>query len=328
MVAAATTMIPAGLVCLLATSLAPVRANDSAAAIAAGGLELVKNDQVRMVSELLRIAPRLVEVDYVFENTSSTDVATEIAFPLPDLDQEDAYNHPLNIPLKQSANFVGFQVWIDGREIKPDMEVRAFGKSGEMTDDLKRLGVDLVNPAFGNPRVVDALLRLNAISDKDNTVPLWTTRVSFHWSQTFPAGKRVAVRHRYRPVYGSFYNPNNDPRTRITKHDQKLGGQWCFDQGFNAAELRLLDRKYEAAVQDKSRNSGNVDYDNVQYVLKTGANWQGPIGHFELQIDKGGSDLISTCPIPGLQLQRAPYGFNAVANDYTPASNLDILFVK
>ena len=63
-------------------------------------------------------------------------------------------------------------------------------------------------------------------------------------------------------------------------------------------------------------------------MLKTGANWQGAIGRFELQIDKGGADLISTCPIPGLTLQRAPYGFNAVATDYLPVSNLDILFAS
>jgi hypothetical protein len=66
----------------------------------------------------------------------------------------------------------------------------------------------------------------------------------------------------------------------------------------------------------------------VQYVLKTGANWHGPIGRFELQIDKAAADLVSTCPIPGLRLQRAPYGFNAVASDYTPSSNLDIIFVS
>jgi hypothetical protein len=296
--------------------------------MAAGGLELVKNDQVRMVSEKLRIAPRMVEVDYVFENTSNTDVTTEIAFPLPALDQADADHHPLNIPFQRSENFVGFQLWIDGREIKPAIEVRAFGPTGEMTDDLKRLGVDLVNPAIG-PRLIDALRYLNAIDGDDGDVfAVWTTRVSFHWSQTFPAGKRVMVRHRYRPVYGNYYIPNDDPRTRITKSDQKLGGQWCFDQGFNAAELRLLDRQYEAAVKDKSGSSGAINYENVQYVLKTGANWQGPIGDFEVQIDKGGADLVSICPIPGLQLQRTPYGFNAVASNYMPVSNLDILFVS
>ena len=107
-------------------------------------------------------------------------------------------------------------------------------------------------------------------------------------------------------------------------------GQWCFDESFNAAELRLIDRQYEAAAKDPRRNSSDftVWYENVQYVLKAGANWRGPIGRFELQIDKGGADLVSTCPIPGLQLKRTTYGFNAVAANYTPSSDLDILFVS
>jgi hypothetical protein len=329
-VATVVAMISAGSISLLTISVAPLRANDTAAALAAGGLEFAKNDQVRMVSELLRIAPRLVEVDYVFENTSSADVTTEIAFPLPDLNQGDVNNVPLNIPFVRGANFVGFQAWIDGREIKPDIEVRAFVESHEITDDLKRLGVDPVNPLLKDPRIIDALRHLNAIyQDNYSTFALWTTKVSFHWSQTFPTGKRVVVRHRYRPVYGASYVVTDGSSPRITMSDQKLGGQWCFDQSYNAAELRLLDRRYEAAAKDKSRISGTmVTYENVQYVLKTGANWQGPIGRFELQIDKGGADLVSTCPIPGLPLQRAPYGFNAVASDYTPISNLDILFVS
>jgi hypothetical protein len=89
----------------------------------------------------------------------------------------------------------------------------------------------------------------------------------------------------------------------------------------------LFDRQYAALARDRSAES-EIFYDNVQYVLKTGANWRGPIGRFELQIDKGGADLVSTCPIPGLSLQRAPYGFNAVVKDYTPSSDLDILFVS
>jgi hypothetical protein len=70
----------------------------------------------------------------------------------------------------------------------------------------------------------------------------------------------------------------------------------------------LFDRQYEAAAKQKGYvgSDFNVNYESVQYVLKTGANWQAPIGRFELQIDKGRADLISTCPIPGPHLQRAP----------------------
>jgi hypothetical protein len=315
----------------LIVALAPARANDSAAAMAAGGLELVKNDQVRMVSELLRIAPRLVEVDYVFENTGTTDVTTLVAFPLPELPAR--YESPINLAYPQAGNFVGFQVWVDGREIKPDVEVRAFDKDREVTGELKRLGTDPIQPILSDKAVIGKLRDLKLVEgEDDDPFALWTDNVSFHWSQIFPAGKQVTVRHRYRPVYGAFYTPvdPNDQRARTKKEDQKLGGQWCFDRGFNDAEMRLLDRQYKAAARNKDRNSSEfyVNYENVQYVLKTATNWRGAIGRFELQIDKSGADLVSICPIPGLTLQRAPYGFNAVATDYMPVSNLDILFVS
>jgi hypothetical protein len=307
--------IALGLACLMLvlSSTAP-RANDSSAAMAVGGLELVNNGQVRMVSEVLRIAPRLVEVDYVFENTGRTDVTTVVAFPLPDLNQRETWSRPFNIPFPQDKNFVGFRVWIDGAEIKPDVEVRAFAAGGEVTAEIKKLGVDLLNPNVDSPAAEP--LRRHGLVDGDqyNTWADWTTKISFHWSQTFPAGKRVTVRHIFRPIYGSSYvvlQPSF-PSMRIRKDDQRLGGQWCFDQSFNDAELRLFDRQYEVAIKDKQDRQ--VRNENVQYVLKTGANWAGPIGHFELQIDKGGSELVSTCPIPGLRLQRAPYGFNAVAD--------------
>jgi len=315
-------------------SLTGAKANDSSAAMAAGGLELTRNDQVRMVSEVLRIAPRLVEVNYVFENTGRTDVTTLVAFPLPELSQTVWYYSPLNIPFEKDHNFVGFQVWVDGREIRPDIEMRAFAEDREITGELKRIGVDLLYPNLQRPDVVEALRRLNLLVDdgadgKSSTsepVAAWSVRVSFHWSQAFPAGRQIAVRHRYRPVYGNVYWPAE----RKKKGDQQLGGQWCFDQSYNVVELKLFDRQYEAAVAQPNRDTSDyrVWYDNVQYVLKTGANWRGPIGRFELQIDKGGAELVSTCPVPGLHLQRAPYGFSAVANDYTPTSDLDILFVS
>ncbi|WP_409977697.1 MULTISPECIES: DUF4424 family protein [unclassified Bradyrhizobium] len=87
------------------------------------------------------------------------------------MNQADAYYYrPFNIPFRQDANFIGFQVWIDGREIKPDEEVRAFAEGGEITGELRRLGIDLIAPVYSNSdrRVVDALRRLNAISDAND----------------------------------------------------------------------------------------------------------------------------------------------------------------
>jgi hypothetical protein len=67
------------------------------------------------------------------------------------MDQTVASNSPVNIGFEQNINFVGFQVWFNGIEIKPDVEVRAFVKGGDITAELKRLGVDLVNPGLDLP---------------------------------------------------------------------------------------------------------------------------------------------------------------------------------
>jgi Domain of unknown function (DUF4424) len=310
--------------------MSPACANDSAAAMAAGGLELVKNDQVRMVSEVLRIAPRLVEVNYVFENAGNADVTTEVAFPLPDLDQMVNNNSPLSIAFDGQANFVGFQVWIDGREVHPEMEVRAFTQDGrDVTAGLKRIGVDPVKPISDESRSGVALRDLGVAEvDGRHILPTWTTRVSFHWSQTFPAGKQVTVRHRYRPVYGAFFMSSGSGDNQGLAELGDKGQAWCPDAGFAAAERRLLTKQLEAARAVNPPVQKLTFYDNVQYVLKTGANWRGPIGRFELQVDKGGAELVSTCPIPGLSLQRTPYGFSAMAADYSPTSDLDILFVS
>jgi Domain of unknown function (DUF4424) len=62
-------------------------------------------------------------------------------------------------------------------------------------------------------------------------------------------------------------------------------------------------------------------------VLTTGANWAGPISDFTLKVEKEGAAFLSTCPIEGLTLKRQSSAFVAHANDFTPKTDLNILFV-
>ena len=61
-------------------------------------------------------------------------------------------------------------------------------------------------------------------------------------------------------------------------------------------------------------------------MLKTGANWAGPIKSFKLSVDDGARDrLVSFCP---RQLrQAAPNSPDWVATDFKPDADLKILFV-
>ena len=55
-------------------------------------------------------------------------------------------------------------------------------------------------------------------------------------------------------------------------------------------------RKLDRIAGDGQANSAMVQERRVSYVLKTGANWAGPIKQFRLSIDPGGKDrLVSFC---------------------------------
>lgn len=325
----------------------PAVANDTAAAFAAGGLVFQRSDAVRMVSEVLRISPERIDVDYVFENTSQADVTTVVAFPLPTLDMADLFYSPNLLPsaiggsplgahqsrTQASPNFLNFRVLVDGAEITPDVEVRSFLRDGrEITASLRELEVD---PIIGewkdrpHPRkrhkqtadnttapksmaTTEALIDLGAAERHDDfAFGLWSTKVTFHWPQTFPAGKRIRVQHTYQPAPGgSLVSPSQ-------------ADEWCADQGFLHA-FKKLPRYYEAQGFDSSYLDGRW----VKYILTTGANWSGPIGHFTLEIDKADADLVSTCPIPGLKLVKKGNSFTATATDYLPTSDLNILFAR
>jgi hypothetical protein len=63
------------------------------------------------------------------------------------------------------------------------------------------------------------------------------------------------------------------------------------------------------------------------YILSTGANWAGPIGHFRLEIRQGAADLATTCPIPGLTLAHRDRSLAAEAEEFTPKSDIHVLYV-
>jgi hypothetical protein len=64
----------------------------------------------------------------------------------------------------------------------------------------------------------------------------------------------------------------------------------------------------------------------INYVLKTGANWAGPIRSFKLTIDPGASDrLVSFCP--GHLQPTLKNSLEYTAKDFTPNSDLKILII-
>jgi hypothetical protein len=303
-------------------------ANDTKAAFAAGGLRFVSTDELRMEEERLVLSPSEVAVFYRFRNLTSRDVTITVAFPLPDIDAAEMSETPHSF--HGSANdgdIFNFRVSADGQPVVAQFEARAYAKGGaEVTELLGRFGVPLVDKGAEersdvwaairklDAAAIDALEKAGVLMPEDELHhPNWIVKAAYHWEQTFPASGMTAIEHRYEPVLGGSEVAVEDfQRPRFTKG-------WCPDQTL-ASALKKLPRYEEGGT--------HVAASWLEYVLKTGANWAGPISRLRLEIQKGDADFISLCPIPGLSLRKEGRSFVAEAQDFTPQADLKVMFIS
>lgn len=108
-----------GFACLLAPLAAT--ANDSVAALGAGGIVLGKSDSIVMEKEDLFISEKKIRVNYVFRNTGKQDIATRVAFPVPAFPIEPEMDIGLDV---NSNNPMGFSVKVNGKRKDFDTEIK------------------------------------------------------------------------------------------------------------------------------------------------------------------------------------------------------------
>jgi hypothetical protein len=322
----------AALIPLLLAALAaiPSRANDTAAVLGAGGLEMTTSEDIAMASEDLYLSRSEVRVRYAFRNESDRDITTTVAFPLPDIDQND-YSEIVFLPAQDRENFVDFRVSVDGRPVQPRLEQKAVdGKGRDVTAVIAKAGLPLNAKLPGwedkvralpdrvwRQLVGQGLIQTDEPADRsaDFTAD-WTLRATFHWEQTFAAGKTVTVEHRYKPIVGGVSTFADEGQF----DDYKA---YCLDEQGKAGVRRLLKQARAAAKADPQKPSG-ISPVEVSYVLTTGANWKGPIGDFRLTIDKEKPHAVLSLCMDGLT-KTGPTTFQMRRTDFTPKD--DIRFV-
>lgn len=59
-----------------------------------------------------------------------------------------------------------------------------------------------------------------------------------------------------------------------------------------------------------------------------GAGGDGPIGHFRLEIAPDAHGAVSTCPVPGLVFRRVGGALLAERANFTPRSDIAVLFIS
>jgi Domain of unknown function (DUF4424) len=249
-------------------------ANDSEALLAGGEITFKRSEGISMESEDLSIKPDEVRVAYRFHNTTASDITTRVAFPLAPYelpDEDDQAESDTALQAEPRWRDLGhFTLRVDGQSVPFESTVKWSAKkvAGRREDQ----------------KIVT---------------------VTYHWMQTFPAGKVVSVEHSFHPYGGFIYS-------------------FAYD---GAALERQLTHDYcVGPVLLRAMRAGEGSLNQVHYILKTGANWSGPIGRFTLRIQKArATDKVSVC-LDGLR-KVDDRTFILERTNYVPIQDLQIAFI-
>lgn len=323
------------LVFLLAAAF-PARANDSTAELTVGGLVFVPNPDVEMRAEDLYVSAREVRVQYRFFNKADRDVTVLVAFPMPEIriEHQDAN---IAVPTEDPVNLLDFRTEANGAPVATKVEQRVIALGIDRTRHLAELGIPLAPHLRSTGEALDRLPRarwdellrlgLAEIEEYDigqgmraHLAPRWALQTTFYWEQTFPSRAETVIAHRYRPSVGA--TAGTSVGVRHAENEPHMAGyrrKYCIDRDFLAAVER-------ARVAAKAETPPFFE-ERIDYVLRTGANWSGPIASFRLVVDKGDADsLISFC---GEGVRRiGATQFEMRKTDYVPEGNLSVLILK
>ena len=287
-------------VLLLALTSAAI-ANDSTVRIGVGGLVFLKNDDIRMVSEVLSVSPNRINVRYRFRNETATAIDAVVAFPMPafrwnpGVAADDANIGPIET----------FTVRADGRAVAMKVEQKALLGKRDITANLRDAGLTdkQIFRSFGDmmdwrPRLAaEQSKNLDQLGAMNKDGPQWEVAETAYWQQRFPGNSELPVEHSYTPLRGmsyGYYTADDDFAVKNPLPPQDRFEPVCLDEGSRSAVIKRI-----SALAKPGATQVKVMLDEVEYILGTGRNWKGPISDFTLDIVKATPDQIVSLCFPG-----------------------------
>lgn len=305
-------------------------ANDSTAELVTGGLKFARSADIEMRSEDLFVSTQQIRVTYRFFNRSNADVTELVAFPMPDITVSNP-DESIAVPTDDPENILGFATKVDGAPVAAKVEQKVLSRGVDHTALLRQLGVPLEPYLEVTNKALDQLprdkwpelIKLGLADTLDEDVgqgnqthleARWTLKTTYYWRQTFPAAKELTIEHTYKPSVGSSAVALLSLSAQDPSYREYIA-KYCVDRDFIAS--------VDAA---KSRDRFLPTEQRISYILRTGANWAGPIRDFRLIVDKGDpSALVSFCA-QGVK-KISPTQFEIRHSNFTPQTDLNILLL-
>ena len=308
-------------------------ADDSSAALGAGGLQFTRAADIRMAREDLFISPNAVRIRYEFANDADKDVDSLVAFPLPDIDLYEYAESPVGTVGNDPVNFVDFKATANGQRIPVEVEQRAFVGARDVTAIVKAAGLP-VNLLVGDgyqtldklPAAKKAALEKAGIAENgggpDQEYPKWTVRTKFYWTQHFPAGKTIVLEHSYKPVTGQTFFTSYD-------FDEKPGDDgrhWIKDTCMDGPTLAAIRAKMK--LPRAGQDQGLLNIYSTDFILTTANNWKNGIGTLHLTVDKlKPGNILSLCWAGNLK-KTGPTTFESTLTDVQPTKDIQLVVLE
>lgn len=311
------------------------QANDSAAAVGLGGIELRQNGAVSMDSEDLYISKDEIRVKYRFTNRSARAVETVVAFPVPVIAASSEYFYGDTAVPDYAA--LDFRTTVDGQPVKLAMVEQALIGKRDVTARIKALGwpVRWFDGSGATPRFIARLtpaqraayrkegLLKPAHAGSSDLIGAWDVVTNITRTQVFAPGRTVEVTHRYKPFNGGSVAGSLEPAYRAEKDNAWHRGRYCIDPDFYAA----YDRRQAAERKARPDSPAVAAETWISYILSSGRNWKGPIGDFRLVIDKGRPDNLASFCMTGVR-KISPTQFEVRKRNFEPKGELEVLIAE
>ncbi|MDX9974661.1 MAG: DUF4424 family protein, partial [FCB group bacterium] len=143
--------------------------------------------------------------------------------------------------------------------------------------------------------------------------------VTYHWTQTFPPGEVVKVKHEYHPVVGF---EQSQPEPFEKDHP---------DAGMDQKTREYVQKRTAELLKAEPDQGGYFLATWVKYILTTANTWQGPIRDFELIVKKPGKNpenYITTFSWDGPVERIDATTFRARKTDFEPKQELTVYFLR
>ena len=341
-------------------ALSPALANDSELGTPTGSFVVSKNPHIAMRSELLQISLNKIRVEYVYENTSDEAQNIVIGFPVARFNY-DYGSPPLPHTLKVRTWIDGQEYEYQNSEFNPDEQCRSrwlerngifddagycfqYQRSLKVFDNDGCSGQEVDLTPAQQTRIERLLSEERALGcsfiERPN-VPqveysdVWTeyyigNTTTYVRQQQFEPRAIVKVVHEYVPdLTGGIFDFWVEDFRRLDELSEyeTLSARYlkCATEEDALVAVEAWERSLEKGPKSgrAAEMARIVNWSIIDYILTTGANWRGPIGHFRLEIFAKEPFFIATC-FEGLErVADNRYAFEAY--DYVPAENLSVV---